>query len=229
VAVTPLEKRRAGSAPRSDRANIPGWAFLWLLLLFFAVNRVWAVDPSRHISQYGHTAWRIQDGVITGAALAVTQTTDGYLWIGTRAGLVRFDGVRFVPWASPDGTQLPSSAVWYLLGARDGSLWIGMEGVLSHWDKQHLTNYFIKRGRVFSIIEDRSGTIWLVRGRGSDADGGLCRIIGTGMRCYGKADGLPGAGVAESLAGDTLGNLWIGSSSTVVRWKPGSSNAHTWD
>jgi ligand-binding sensor domain-containing protein len=67
-----------------------------------------------------------------------------------------------------------------------------------------------------------------VRGRGSDADGGLCQIIGTGMRCYGKADGLPGAGVAESLAEDTLGNLWIGSNSTVVRWKPGSSNAHTW-
>jgi signal transduction histidine kinase/ligand-binding sensor domain-containing protein len=226
--VTPLEKYRAGSASRADSANIPLRAFLCLLLFFFAVNRVWAVDPSRHISQYGHTAWRIQDGVLSGAALAVTQTTDGYLWIGTRAGLMRFDGVRFVPWASPDGTHLPSSEVVSLLGARDGSLWIGMEGVLSHWDGQHLTNYFIKRGRVLYIIEDRSGTIWLVRGRGSDADGGLCQIIGTGMRCYGKADGLPGAGVAESLAEDTLGNLWIGSSSTVVRWKPGSSNAHTW-
>jgi signal transduction histidine kinase/ligand-binding sensor domain-containing protein len=228
VAVTPLEKRRVGSAPRADRASIPGWAFLCLLLFLFAVNRVWAVDPSRHISQYGHTAWRIQDGVLGGAALAVTQTTDGYLWIGTRAGLVRFDGVRFVPWASPDGTQLPSSEVWYLLGARDGSLWIGMEGGLSHWDGQHLTNYLIKRGTVFSIIEDRSGTIWFVRGRGSDADGGLCRIIGTGTRCYGKADGLPGADFPESLAEDTLGNLWIGTDTAVVRWKPGSSDAHSW-
>jgi ligand-binding sensor domain-containing protein len=136
LAVTPLEKYRAGSASRADSANIPLWAFLCLLLFFFAVNRVWAVDPSRHISQYGHTAWRIQDGVLSGAALAVTQTTDGYLWIGTRAGLVRFDGVRFVPWASPDGTQLPSSEVSSLLGARDGSLWIGMEGGLSHWDGQ---------------------------------------------------------------------------------------------
>jgi len=144
-----LEKRCAASAPTADSANIPGWAFLCLFLFFFAVNRVWAVDPSRHISQYGHTAWRIQDGVLGGAALAVTQTTDGYLWIGTRAGLVRFDGVRFVPWASPDGTQLPSSEVAFLLGARDGSLWIGMEGGLSHWDGQHLTNYFIKRGTVF--------------------------------------------------------------------------------
>jgi ligand-binding sensor domain-containing protein len=226
--MTPLEKRRAGSAPRADSANIPGWAFLGLLLFLFAVNRVWAVDPSRYISQYGHTAWRIQDGVLGGAAVAVTQTTDGYLWIGTRAGLVRFDGVRFVPWASPDGTHLPSSEVASLMGARDGSLWIGMEGGLSHWDKQHLTNYFIKRGSVFSIIEDRDGTIWFVRARGSDADGGLCRIIGTGIRCYGKADGLPGADLGSSLVEDTLGNLWIGCSSTVVRWKPGSSNAHTW-
>jgi ligand-binding sensor domain-containing protein len=228
LAVTPLEMRRAGSAPRADRANIPGWAFLCLLLFLFAVNRVWAVDPSRHISQYGHTAWRIQDGVLNGAAFAVTQTTDGYLWIGTRVGLLRFDGVRFVPWTPPDGQHLPSSDVVFLLGARDGSLWIGMDGGLSRWDGQHLTNYLNKSGRINSIIEDRSGTVWFVRTGGSDADGGLCRVIGTRTRCYGKADGLPGSDGSESLIEDTLGNLWIGNDAAVVRWKPDSSNTHIW-
>jgi signal transduction histidine kinase/ligand-binding sensor domain-containing protein len=226
--VSPLEKHRAVSAPKADSANIPQWEFLCLLLFLFAVNWVWAVDPSRHISQYGHTAWRIQDGVLSGTAVAVTQTTDGYLWIGTRVGLVRFDGVRFVPWTPPDGTHLPSSSVASLLGARDGSLWIGTDGGLSHWDKQHLTNYLIKPERISSIIEDRNGTLWFTRGRGSDADGGLCQIIGKGMRCYGKADGLPGSNDALALVEDTLGNLWIGSDTTVVRWKPGSSSTRTW-
>ncbi len=228
MAMSPLENRRAGSAPKADSANIPGWNFLCLLLFLFAVNWVWAVDPSRHISQYGHTAWRIQDGFLSGAAVAVTQTTDGYLWIGTRVGLVRFDGVRFVPWTPPDGTHLPSSSVASLLGARDGSLWIGTEGGLSHWDKQHLTNYLVRPERIGSIIEDRHGTVWFTRTRGSDADGGLCQIIGTGMRCYGKADGLPGSNVASALVEDTLGNLWIGSDTAVVRWKPGSSSKRTW-
>src|SRR6266851_6410169 len=228
LGVSPLKKCRADSAPKAERSNIPRGHFLSLLLLLFSVNSVWAVDPSRHISQYGHTAWRVQDGVFSGSPNAIAQTTDGYLWIGTQGGLLRFDGVRFVPWAPPDGQHLPSSNITSLLGARDGSLWIGMEGGLSHWDKQHLTNYLIKPERINSIIEDRNGTVWFTRGRGSDADGGLCQIIGTGMRCYGKADGVPGSDVAESLVEDNLSNLWIGSSSALVRWKQGSSSTHTW-
>ncbi|HWO39013.1 MAG TPA: two-component regulator propeller domain-containing protein, partial [Candidatus Acidoferrum sp.] len=106
--------------------------------------------------------------------------------------------------------------------------WIGTEGGLSHWDKQHLTNYLIKPERISSIIEDRHGTVWFTRVRGSDADGGLCQIIGTGMRCYGKADGLPGSDDASALVEDTLGNLWIGSDTTVVRWKSGASSTRTW-
>src|SRR5229473_4720993 len=102
-----------------------------------------------------------------------------------------------------------------------------MEGGLSHWDNQHLTNYLVKPERINSIIEDRSGTVWFVRSRGSDMDGGLCQIIGTSTRCFGKADGGPGADLASSLVEDTLGNLWIGASSTFVRWKPGSSTTFT--
>jgi len=95
MAVTPLEKYRAGSAPRTDRANIPGWAFLCFLLFFFAVNRVWAVDSSRHISQYGHTAWRIQDGVLSGAACGYTN----HGWISvdrneSRPGALRWRSIR---------------------------------------------------------------------------------------------------------------------------------------
>jgi signal transduction histidine kinase/ligand-binding sensor domain-containing protein len=221
----PLEKRRADSAPSAERLNTPRWCFLCLVLFLLAVNSVWAVDPTRHISQYAHTAWRIQDGVFNGAAFAVTQTTDGYIWIGTRAGLVRFDGVRFVVWTPPDGKHLPSSDVMSLLGARDGSLWIGMEGGLSHWDNRDLTNYLIRPESINFIIEDRSGAVWFTRSRGSETDGGLCQVIGTRIRCYGKADGLPGADIGGPVVEDTQGNLWTGGSTTnVVRWQPGSSS-----
>ena len=223
--MSPLERRRADSAPRTDRSNILPLHVLSLLFFLFAVRLACAVDPSLHISQYAHTAWRIQDGVFSGAANAITQTTDGYLWIGTTAGLLRFDGVRFVPWTSPDGTHLPSSDVTSLLSARDGSLWIGMDGGLSHWDTQNLTNYEIKKERINAIIQDRTGVVWLVRNVGGNA-GGLCQVIGLGMRCYGKADGIPGSAGASSLVEDTLGNLWIGTDTAVVRWRPGSSNTY---
>src|SRR5271154_6835447 len=92
---------------------------------FFTTIPVSALDASRQISQYGHAAWRIEDGVFAGTPNVMAQTTDGYLWIGTQAGLMRFDGVRFVPWKPPEGNELPSSRINSLLGARDGSLWIG--------------------------------------------------------------------------------------------------------
>src|ERR1700678_2556739 len=94
---------------------------------------VCALNPNRNISQYAHNAWRMQDGFFTGKVNAIAQTTDGYLWFGTRMGLLRFDGVRFVPWTPPDGVKLPNLEVRALLGARDGSLWIGFRGGLFHW------------------------------------------------------------------------------------------------
>ncbi len=101
---------------------------LWLLFLSTAL---WAVDPETHISQYAHTAWRVQDGYFGGRPLAVTQTTDGYVWIGTEAGLLPFDGVTFAAWTPPAGQRLSSPNVRSLLGASDGSLWIGTRGGLS--------------------------------------------------------------------------------------------------
>jgi len=75
-------------------------------LLLLATCTAWAVNPDKQISQYGHTAWRIQDGIFSGAPNAIAQTRDGYLWIGTENGLIRFDGVRFVPWVPLKGKLL---------------------------------------------------------------------------------------------------------------------------
>src|SRR5882724_11609685 len=104
---------------------------LCVFLTILATRPAYALDPSKYISQYSHTAWRVRDGSLAARPNAIVQTTDGYLWIGTDAGLVRFDGVRFVPWTPPVGKQLASPAVWSLLAARDGSLWIGTRAGLS--------------------------------------------------------------------------------------------------
>ena len=100
------------------------WAFCWR-----AAAGAFALDPSLDISQYAHTAWKIREGFIKGIIMAIAQTPDGYLWLGTEFGLLRFDGVRAVPWQPPAGEQLPSSKIRSLLVARDGTLWIGtMQG-----------------------------------------------------------------------------------------------------
>src|ERR1700723_4779086 len=87
-----------------------------------ALPRALAVDPDRRISQYGHTVSRIQDGAIS-PPTNIAQTPDGFLWVGTAQGLMRFDGVRFMPWQPPQGQNLPGTHFSALLGSRDGSLW----------------------------------------------------------------------------------------------------------
>src|ERR1700690_3339648 len=84
-----------------------------------------ALNPSLDINQYAHNAWAIRDGFFKGSVYSIAQTPDGYLWLGTEFGLVRFDGVRGAPWQPPAGEQLPSHFVRSLLVARDGRLWIG--------------------------------------------------------------------------------------------------------
>lgn len=197
-------------------------AFLTLFLLMSAKHSV-ALDPASRISQYGHTTWRLQDGYFGSQPYAITQTGDGYIWVGTRNGLFRLDGVHFVRWSPPSGEKLPDPFVISLLGARDGSLWIGTQAGLAHWVNNHLIAYAqVQSWWVTSILEDRQGRIWIDRGRTDDRSHPLCELLATAIRCFGKEDGLDAFGEGP-LVQDASGSLWIGSSTTLVRWHEGHS------
>src|SRR5215467_8134920 len=91
-----------------------------------------ALHPKVRITQYRHSAWRVQEGAFESAPNAIAQTADGYIWIGTNSGLVKYDGVRFVQWPAPD-SGLPISAVYALRGSTVGTLWIGAATALLSW------------------------------------------------------------------------------------------------
>jgi ligand-binding sensor domain-containing protein/signal transduction histidine kinase len=193
--------------------------------LLWATFTARALDPSRYLSQYAHSSWTIQDGTFSGSPNAITQTRDGYLWIGTEAGLVRFDGVRFVPWVEPEGKHLLTANVYSLLGAQDGSLWIGTGNGVARWTNGDLINFPGTIGRINSIREDDRGKVWMVRTRLTGQIGPLCGIEGREIHCYGADEGLK-CSYGSELAIDTQENLWIGSSDALCRWKPGSSSIY---
>ena len=199
------------------RRSIPAY----LLLLVCFSSSLWAVDPSTHISQYAHTAWRLQDGSFSGAPNAITQTADGYLWVGTQNGLFRFDGVRFVPFV-PAAGKPASSAILSLLGDRDGSLWIGTGENLERLKDGVLTNLTDGMGRINAIVKDHKGIVWITRSRVRDPNGPLCQVVDTSLRCKGKADGIarPYGG---PLVEDLDGNIWIGNADILTRWRAGSA------
>jgi signal transduction histidine kinase/ligand-binding sensor domain-containing protein len=184
-----------------------------------------ALDPSRQVSQYAHTAWRTQDGLFNGSPIVITQTTDGYLWIGTNLGLIRFDGVHFASWSPPTGSRLLDSRIFSLIGARDGSLWIGTGYSVSHWKDGGLVNYPQITGRVEALVEDDEGAIWLVRTQMTDQMGTLCRVKDDRFQCYGPKDGVPFP-LAIRLEKGSAGQLWVGGYTELCRWKAGSSRTY---
>src|SRR5271155_3195887 len=223
--VEPRQVQAVTLASKTANLGTPRLLLFCFVLFFFTPNPVGALDTSRQISQYGHTAWRIEDGIFAGAPNVMAQTTDGYLWIGTQAGLMRFDGVRFVSWRPPKGSELPSSRINSLFGARDGSLWIGTSAGLARWRNGNLTNYSDAAGSVMAILEDLTGTIWIARANLPDTKGPLCKVTDAGVRCYGRDDGLA-LPFAVTLANDTLGNVWLAGGAMVSRWQTSSADTY---
>ena len=85
--------------------------------------------PTGGLNDFTVTTWDETDGLSAGVITAIAQDLDGYLYIGTDVGLVRFDGVRFQPMGGAIGkTRPPFESVTALLSARGGSLWIGVGG-----------------------------------------------------------------------------------------------------
>ena len=175
-----------------------------------------ASNPRVALTQLEHTTWRMQDGVFNGAPCGIAQTRDGYLWVGTLKGLVRFDGVRFVPWMPRDNQPLGALVIRSLLAARDGSLWIGTSTGLAHWTNGNLISYPGPIAYIESILESRDGTIWMSRSRIRDWSGPICKVEDLNLRCYGKSDGITAIS-ARSIVEDEQGSPWFGGSGEIIQ------------
>ena len=186
-------------------------------LICLTLNKAQALDSTRAITQYAHTVWRNRDGYFASAPFAIAQTKDGYIWIGTATGLLRFDGVRFAPWDPPkEGPRLPST-ITVLFASRDGSLWIGTGRGLARWYDGKLTDYSDSGGRVNSIVEDQQRHVWIARSRVQEGSGPLCEVAGSNLRCYGRADGISERSLT-SLTIDSSGSFWLGGEGALIRW-----------
>jgi ligand-binding sensor domain-containing protein len=108
------------------RRRLLGCAFAALAGVCFAVS-AFAVDPTRNVSQYVHDSWGTERGWPGGSITAIAQSSDGYLWIGTDKGLVRFDGLSFhqVQLAYPDPIWI-GPVRSFIVDASD-NLWILLE------------------------------------------------------------------------------------------------------
>ncbi|MEP7304629.1 MAG: ATP-binding protein [Acidobacteriota bacterium] len=158
---------------------------------------------------------------LPGDVLAIAQDLEGYLWLGTPDGVVRFDGSRFEPWTEQSGAStLPASPVAALTGSSKGGLWIGYSGGagVAHLYQGLATRYLAADGAppgVNALIEDRRGTIWVASSQG------LFRFDGVLWSRLTAKDGYDGE-QAASVYEDHMGRIWVGSARGLYRRDQGS-------
>jgi signal transduction histidine kinase/ligand-binding sensor domain-containing protein len=165
------------------------------------------------------TRWTTEDGLPQNTVTAIVQTRDGYLWLGTFGGLVRFDGLKFTVFDSSGTPALGSNHISALHEARDGALWIGTElGEIARFHDGEFTAIAphprLAGLAVQAIYEDRAGAIWI-----GARDAGLIRLEpanSSKTKIYSIGDGLPSNDV-RSICEDRDGNLWIGSRGGLAR------------
>ena len=201
----------------SASARLLAHGVAWLLLL---AAPAMALDPANALTQYGHAAWRVREGRFPAPPTALSQSTDGYLWIGTQAGLLRFVGVRFEPWSPPPGSRLPDERVFALLGASDGSTWIGTANGLAQWKDGSLTVHATV-GRFGSLVEDAEGTMWAGHTRALSELPPLCRMERGALDC---SIAVPLRFVSALHERD--GHLWIGGEQGACLWRSGQAECH---
>src|ERR1044071_9241431 len=132
-------------------------------VLFWAISLVVHVSPPSYFTH----SWQTEDGVPGNNVTAIVQPHDGYLWVGTRSGLTRFDGAHFTIFDSANAPEMHSRHVTSLFEAPDRALWIGHEnGELTQYKGGKFSAVPVRAlwhgGKISGIGSDRDGDIWLL-------------------------------------------------------------------
>ena len=195
-------------------------AGLLLLIMLSMPNTAFGLDPNRKLTQYVHRIWQFQQGLPQGGILQIFQTRQGYLWLATQTGLVRFDGVRFqqvedvIPGA-------PANA-WIRAATEDqrGNLWLGTNEsglfrVGSDGVDQYTTAQGLPSNAIQCLAPGRDGVIWVCTESGLahlDTSGNDPRIRGPGDDDFTMASQN-----VRAACVDPSGGLWIGGDRPAVQ------------
>jgi ligand-binding sensor domain-containing protein/signal transduction histidine kinase len=177
---------------------------VWLSLCTAGSGVLWA----QGFSGYTRHVWQAVDGLPEQTVQAFAQTSDGYLWIGTTGGLLRFDGAHFTLFDRQNTPALHENSIFCLMVSRDDTLWIGTEGggvaryahgqFRSWTTREGLSNDFVR-----AMFQDSAGTVW------AGTDNGLMQFKGDR---FVRVDGTPAipAVSVHSIHQDRGGRLWVG-------------------
>ena len=172
-----------------------------------------ALDPRKSLTQYSRTIWTQEGGLPQDTIRAITQTKDGYLWLGTDEGLARFDGYEFVVFNKTNG-DLPDNSITALAAANDGGLWIGTSNGLTQYLAGQFHTFTVKQGlpdaAITALLTDHEGALWVVAGVY------LSRYQDGRFTTFKPDSDIP-VSSARAVCEDGNHDLWVAGYSRVVR------------
>ena len=192
-----------------------------LLFIVWFASAAWCLDPHKPITQYVHTVWHSEDGLPQNSIQAMVQTNDGYVWIGTQEGLVRFNGLAFTVFNKSNTDAIRHDDIRVLYQDRDETLWIGTYGggLVSYKNKQ-FTSYTVQSGlsnnTITAILQDRRGGFWV------GTNDGLNELVDRKNITFRRKNGLTDS-MVQAIAEDSEGRLVVATRSgldVVVDGKP---------
>jgi signal transduction histidine kinase/ligand-binding sensor domain-containing protein len=186
------------------------------MLFSVASGTAGALDSSKAISQFGHDVW--QDELPQNTIHCILQARNGYLWLGTYEGLIRFDGVRFVLYDTRPPANLRGTAVLALAEDRSGTLWIATNGGLSRFENGRFSTTGTAEGLpsnvVFSLCEGKDGSLWV------GTDRGVARKWHGAFTVFTTANGLANDSVRSIVEGEP-GVFWFATDDGLSRLRDG--------
>jgi ligand-binding sensor domain-containing protein len=166
------------SCPRRPASRLARFATCFACLAIALSNTIpiRALDPSTPLANYSRQTWLMENGLPQNTVTAIIQTRDGFVWLGTEAGLVRFDGNTFQLFDRTSFPALPDNDICCLLETPDGSMWIGTSAGLARLQNGGVRAYSTRDGlpgngiRCLALAGD--GQLWV------NTDQGISRLSG---------------------------------------------------
>src|SRR6266849_2770398 len=199
----------------------------WLatgVALFCVVGEARALDPNHTLSQYLREQWTADNSFPGGAVEAITQTADGYLWLGTEKGLVRFDGVNFRLTSS--FSEFAGGLVSGLTTDGDGRLCIIFwgAGVLCYRDGRFVNLASILRRRTLEVVsswrEEDGASLF------TDLIDGILRVRGQNVQVLAPPAVLPPS-LVLAMAETRDGKIWLGTAAGLFYFADGRTTRVT--
>lgn len=195
------------------RLNVgSAWQLLAVVILIQLFGcRLWGLDPTQHVDRCLVDQWEIIDGLPANTVNSIAQTSDGYLWIGTSKGMVRFDGIKFVTIRFTEKEEIYSKEIRQLFVDRRGDLWIGSSVglTLCHPIGNRFKNFTTADGIIDEgirhIKDDMKGNTWI-----SFTTSFVSRITDGKFTNFNTIHGLLGKKV-NGIVEDNQGNLLFGT------------------